>query len=107
MELLVILFAVAGAVWLIPLIERDRLLVVALVTLGVGTVFGPEFFAIEGPVRISLDRILWIAMFGLAVVGCIVTARTRMGRLDQVVVERLRIIASNAHPGADAVDRAR
>jgi len=87
MGLLVILFAIAAAVWLIPVIQQGRLFVIALLTLGVGTVFGPSYFHFEGPIQISLDRLLWGGMFVLAVVGLRIgyTKIPTLGRIDFVV----------------------
>ncbi len=69
MELLIVLFAIAGLVWLIPVIQSGRLIVIAMAVLGIGTVFGPDFFHLEGPIQLSLDRLLWLGMLGLAVIG--------------------------------------
>lgn len=69
MEFLTVLFAIAGLVWLIPVIQSGRLILVAIIVLGTGTVFGPEFFHVDGPIQVSLDRLLWFGMFALAVIG--------------------------------------
>ncbi len=69
MEFLIALFAIAGLVWLVPVIQNGRLIVVAMAVLGLGTVFGPSFFHIDGPIQLSVDRMLWFGMFALAVVG--------------------------------------
>jgi len=69
MELLIVLFAIAGLVWMVPVIQSGRLIVVAMAVLGIGTVFGPDFFHIAGPIQLSLDRLLWFGMFALAVIG--------------------------------------
>lgn len=69
MEFLIAVFSIATLVWLVPVIRSGRLIVIAMLVLGVGTVFGPAFFAIDGPIQISLDRVLWGAMFGLAAIG--------------------------------------
>ncbi|GAA5508682.1 O-antigen ligase family protein [Novipirellula caenicola] len=75
MMLLVVLFALAAIVWLIPLIHAGRTFQMATLVLVIGTVLGPSFFAINGPIQLSLDRLLWIAMFGL------VAIQWRMGEL--------------------------
>jgi O-antigen ligase len=88
MEFLTVLFAIAGLVWLIPVVQNGRLIVIAMAVLGVGTVFGPDFFHIDGPIQLSLDRLLWFGMFAMAMVGW------RMGyvqipklhRIDWIVV---------------------
>lgn len=69
MEFLVVLFTIAGLVWLIPIIQSGRIFVIALSVLGMGTVFGPEFFHVDGPIQLSLDRLLWFGMFALAMIG--------------------------------------
>ena len=69
MNLLVALFSIASLIWLVPVIQRGRLLAIAMLVLGVGTVFGPYFFAIDGPFQFSLDRGLWLAMFTIAFAG--------------------------------------
>lgn len=68
MDLLSILFALAAVVWVIHLIRVGSLALAALATLIVGTVFGPAFFAIDGPFQISADRVLWALVIGMAVV---------------------------------------
>ncbi len=68
MMLLVALFAVAALVWIVPVVQYGRTIQMASVVLIMGTVFGPLFFAIDGPIQISLDRLLWVAMFGLLLI---------------------------------------
>ncbi len=68
MGLLVALFALAAVVWMIPIIRGARLLRVSLIVLVTGTIFGPKFFAIEGPIQFSLDRVLWFGMLALALI---------------------------------------
>lgn len=69
MEFLIAVFSIASLVWLVPVVRSGRLIVIAMLVLGVGTVFGPAFFSVDGPIQISLDRVLWGAMFGLAAIG--------------------------------------
>ena len=71
MNVLVALFSIASLIWLVPVIQRGRLLAIAMLVLAVGTVLGPYFFAIDGPIQFSLDRILWIAMFGCRWLDCV------------------------------------
>jgi O-antigen ligase len=68
MEFLIALFAIAGLVWLVPVIQRGRLIAVALAMLGLGTVFGPDFFHLNGPIQLSIDRVVWLGMFPLAAI---------------------------------------
>ncbi|MGI9471709.1 MAG: O-antigen ligase family protein [Rubripirellula sp.] len=88
MNLLVTLFSIAGLVWMLPVIQRGRVLVMAMVVLIVGTIFGPAFFAVEGPILFSLDRVLWFAMFGLAAIGWRLsyTRTPQLNRIDWLVM---------------------
>lgn len=88
MELVIALFMIAASVWMIPVVQSGRLIYVALGVLGVGTIFGPSFFAIDGPIQISLDRVLWAAMLGMAVVGWRMgyTRFPQLNRLDWIVL---------------------
>lgn len=69
MNILALLFAAAIFVWAIPIARSGRVFPVALLVLATGTLFGPAFFAMNGPIQISLDRMLFAAMFGLVAVG--------------------------------------
>ena len=65
-----VLLFIALSVWFLPLVERARLPLLAAIVLTVGTVFGPPFFSIDGPVQISIDRVLFaiicvVAFFSL------------------------------------------
>jgi len=67
---LAVLFIIAISVWFVPLLERARLPILGAIVLIVGTVFGPAFFSIDGPLLISIDRVLFgivcvIAFFSL------------------------------------------
>ncbi len=83
MEFLIAMFCVAAAVWLIPVLQSGRLIIIAMLVLVVGTVFGPSFFAIDGPIQISVDRLLWGAMFGFAAIGW------RMGEIEFPTLTRI------------------
>ena len=83
MEFVVFLFSLAFLVWMIPVIQRGRVFVLAMLVLGVGTVFGPPFFAIDGPIQISLDRVLLFGVFALAAIGW------RMGKVTIPKLTRL------------------
>ncbi|MEL6109434.1 MAG: O-antigen ligase family protein [Planctomycetota bacterium] len=69
MNLLVLLFALAALVWMIPLARSGRLIRLAVVVLLTGTVVGPSFFAVQGPIQISIDRMLFFATVGFAFIG--------------------------------------
>ncbi|QDS87049.1 O-Antigen ligase [Rosistilla ulvae] len=88
MEFLGLLFALAAGVWGIYLAHRVSLQLLALVVLIVGTVFGPVFFAINGPIQFSIDRILWFVMLGLFALRSL-RDRTRpieLNRMDWLIV---------------------
>lgn len=68
MEILILLFALAGSVWLLPVISRGKVIHVTMVMLLSGTVVGPSFYAVDGPIQISVDRVIWLAMLGLALI---------------------------------------
>ncbi|QDT12151.1 O-antigen ligase family protein [Planctomycetes bacterium K23_9] len=68
MEFLIVLFSLAGIIWMIPLAHGGRLFRFATIVLLAGTVVGPDFFSVDGPIQISLDRVLWGAMLLLAVI---------------------------------------
>jgi O-antigen ligase len=68
MDLLAALFFLAVVVWTIPLIKDGRLARAIPLLLITGTVFGPPFYAFNGPIQISADRLLWAALIGLACV---------------------------------------
>ncbi len=82
------LFALAAIVWLIPVIQSGRITPLATTVLLVGTVLGPAFFAIDGPIQLSLDRMLWAGMFAILAVrwrmGQLVL--TRPSRIDWIVI---------------------
>lgn len=83
MTVLAVMFALAAAVWMIPLARSGRIPGWAVTVLVAGTVFGPTFFAVDGPVQISLDRLLWIGMLAILAV------RWRMGQLSIQRVNRV------------------
>ncbi len=78
---LVVLFSAAAAVWLFPFIGQTRLPWLAAMVLAIGTVFGPPFFAIEGPIQISLERIAFVAVCVVGVVGLHGGSISRLPRL--------------------------
>lgn len=85
MNVLAILFLLALGVWLVPLIKDGRLAGILTVFLLIGTVFGPPFLRYDGPVQISLDRVLWVALLGLAAV------QWRLGKLSLPVINRIDV----------------
>ncbi|MCM2372039.1 O-antigen ligase family protein [Rhodopirellula sp. ICT_H3.1] len=56
---LAFLFLIAALPWALPVLMRVRVLSAVIAILVLGTVFGPAFFAIQGPISLSLDRIAW------------------------------------------------
>ncbi len=68
MPLLILLVMLAASIWLIPLVRSQRPIALPTLVLVMGVVFGPAFFAIDGPIQISLDRVLWgLMLFYMAV----------------------------------------
>ena len=88
MEFLIPLFCLAALVWSIPVIRSGKVIHFATLLLAVGTIFGPQFFAIDGPIQISLDRLLWAAMIGLALVQWRLgnLAKAKMSRIDWMLL---------------------
>ena len=86
MNLLIALFAIAAAVWMVPVVATGRIIVVAMIALGVGTIFGPYFFAYDGPIQLSIDRFIWILLFGMVMVGW------RTGNLNLPTLSRIDIL---------------
>ncbi len=85
---LVILFVIGMLPWAIPAAMRLRVLSAVFATLVIGTVFGPAFFAINGPIQLSLDRLVWAAILGMLTFRLLrgMTSMDRFHRLDGVVV---------------------
>ncbi|MEM9586241.1 MAG: O-antigen ligase family protein [Planctomycetota bacterium] len=82
MALLVALFAFAAMVWMVPVFRSGRMLPLVSAVLLLGTVLGTEFFSVDGPFQISLDRIAWLLVMGLTVV------RWRLGDLQSIRLTR-------------------
>jgi O-antigen ligase len=57
-----VLFLIAISVWCVPLLERARLPLLGAIVLVVGTIFGPAYLSIDGPLQISLDRVLFVVL---------------------------------------------
>jgi len=70
MTLLLILILFAIIPWSIPILHNARTWTLVMAVLFLGTVFGPAFFAFNGFVQISLDRLLWVAVIGRARTSC-------------------------------------
>lgn len=69
MSLIALLFAFALLIWMIPIARSGRLLLIGILILATGTVCGPNFFSIDGPIQISIDRLLFFVLVCMAVVG--------------------------------------
>ncbi|TWU44091.1 O-Antigen ligase [Novipirellula aureliae] len=105
MIFLIVLFSIASAVWIGPLLTYGRTILLATMVLLVGTVVGPAFLSIPAPIPITVDRVLWLAMFGLVLVrlrqGELVLSR--LTRIDIAVIAWmgwLLISALMGGPGA-------
>ena len=88
MDFLILPFCLAALVWCIPIVRSGKVVHFAILLLAVGTICGPQFFAIDGPIQISLDRVLWAAMIGLALVQWRLgnLAKARMSRMDWMLL---------------------
>ncbi|MEL6896890.1 MAG: hypothetical protein AAFP90_12355, partial [Planctomycetota bacterium] len=106
MELLVLLFMLAVGVWLIPLAGRVRPLHVACAVVVIGIVAGPPFFAINGPIQISIDRLLWGAMLGLVIAGLLrgQIPLPRIAATDVVMLVLLMFALVSSHRGGGVDD---
>ncbi|MEM6469992.1 MAG: O-antigen ligase family protein [Planctomycetota bacterium] len=95
------LFALGLILWLVPLARRGRNLWMSLGILGLGTVLGPNFFAIDGPIQISLDRVLFAGTIALTMFGLIrrSDAAPQLHRLDWVVVVMVLLFGWSAFRG--------
>lgn len=76
MTVLAALCSLAAIVWLIPLIRSGRVTTLATTVLLTGTILGPAFYAFDGPIQISIDRVLWGGVF------LVLAYRWRMGQLS-------------------------
>ncbi|TWU08331.1 O-antigen ligase family protein [Stieleria varia] len=83
MGFLTFLFAIAALVWTIPIVRAGRMFLMPLAILAVGTVLGPAFFAIDGPIQLSLDRVLFFLMVALSVIAWR-TGQISMPKLNRV-----------------------
>ena len=88
MSLLALMFAVASVTWMIPLARSGRLIWSSMIILATGTVFGPQFFSVDGPIQISVDRLLFFVTFALAFAGLRfgITELPRLHRMDWLMV---------------------
>ncbi|TWU33369.1 O-antigen ligase family protein [Novipirellula artificiosorum] len=76
MILMIALFVLAAILWIVPLLQHGRTPVIGALVLLTGTVFGPAFFSIDGPIQMSLDRLLFVALLGMLAI------RWRQGQLQ-------------------------
>ncbi|MEM6691090.1 MAG: O-antigen ligase family protein [Planctomycetota bacterium] len=88
MTILALLFGIATLPWLIPMLSSGRVVPIAVLTMMVGVVLGPAFWSIDGPIAISLDRMLWP---GLLLASAIAWRRgdlqfPKLGRLDWLII---------------------
>jgi len=58
-------FLLAIAVWAALVLPRVRLPLLCALVLTVGTFFGPAFFAINGPLQMSADRLLFLGVVAM------------------------------------------
>jgi len=60
-------FLLAIAVWAIIVLPKVRLVMLCTLVLITGTFFGPSFFAIDGPLQLSVDRLLFGGVIALGI----------------------------------------
>ena len=65
MLFLLLAFSLAIAVWAIVVLPKVRLVLLCAIVLITGTFFGPAFFAIDGPLQLSVDRLLFAGVIAL------------------------------------------
>ncbi len=82
MGLLIFLFALAGMVWLVPVLRAGRMMPLLTICMIAGVVSGPSFFAIDGPIQISLDRMMLVGVVGVLLI------RMRMGQMHWAALTR-------------------
>lgn len=63
MAFFLLAFSLAIAVWGLILLPKLRLVMLCTLVVVLGTFFGPDFFAIKGPLLLSVDRMLFFAVF--------------------------------------------
>ena len=61
------MFAAAVAVWSVPVLRGGRTVTFVGAMLIAGTIVGPFFFAIDGPIQISIDRVMFAAIIVMLV----------------------------------------
>jgi O-antigen ligase len=62
---LFLVFSLAIAVWGLFLLPKMRLVMLCTLVVVLGTFFGPDFFAIQGPLQLSVDRMLFFGVIAL------------------------------------------
>ena len=75
-----ILFLIAALPWAFPVAARARPMSAVIGVLLLGTVLGPNFFAIDGPIQLSLDRLAWAGLMLIVVMRLV----RRIEKLDSV-----------------------
>lgn len=59
---------ITTAIWAGVFLPRVTPLVFGMAAIAIGAVFGPEYFSIKaGPLPATVDRVLWIVLFGLVI----------------------------------------
>jgi O-antigen ligase len=85
---LLLVFLLAIAIWAAILLPKIRLAISCAMVVVSGTFFGPDFFAIQGPIQLSIDRLLF------AVVTAVTALFVLRGdlKLPQLAIPDLLII---------------
>lgn len=86
-----ILFAIATLPWVFPVLWQARPAQAVAGILLLGTVAGPAFFAIDGPIQLSLERILWVGFMGVLALR-LLRGSERMDSVDRFDVLLLAFV---------------
>ena len=67
MIFLLLAFSLAIAIWAIIVLPKLRLVLLCTLVLITGTFFGPSFFSVDGPLQLSVDRLLFGGVIALGI----------------------------------------
>lgn len=67
MIFLLLAFSLAIAIWAIIVLPKLRLVLLCTIVLIAGTFFGPSFFSVDGPLQLSVDRLLFGGVIALGI----------------------------------------
>ena len=102
MNIVFLLFVVAGLVWLLATGRHWSVLIASLLVVLVGVVFGHPFLNFDvGPLPVTIDRVLWAGLLAAALVAWKFrkSGTTHFGRTDLIVIllTALLIVSTVSH----------